>query len=104
MQGLRARVGLVLDASGSMGRQYKSGRVQELLDRVLPLALHFDDDGSLDVWAFDTMPKPLDPALLDNIGDYINTVRGGWKKAFDDFVERRAGLSKAGQDGFWLYH
>jgi stress response protein SCP2 len=80
LQGLRARVGLVLDASGSMRNQYKSGRVQELLDRVLPLALHFDDDGSLDVWAFDTTPKPLDPATLDNIGDYINTVRGGWKK------------------------
>jgi len=80
LQGLRARVGLVLDASGSMGHQYKSGRVQELLDRVLPLALHFDDDGRLDVWAFDTTPKPLDPATLDNIGDYINTVRGGWKR------------------------
>ncbi|MGQ9660594.1 MAG: VWA domain-containing protein [Thermochromatium sp.] len=78
LQGLRARVGLVLDASGSMSRQYKSRRVQELLDRVLPLALHFDDDGSLNVWAFDTTPKPLDPATLDNIGDYINTVRGGW--------------------------
>ena len=80
LQGLRAQVGLVLDASGSMGHQYKSGRVQELLDRVLPLALHFDDDGSLDVWAFDRTPKPLDPVTLDNISDYINTVQGGWKR------------------------
>lgn len=80
LHGLRARVGLVLDASGSMSQQYRSGRVQELLDRVLPLALHFDDDGSLDVWAFDTTPKPLDPATLDNIDGYINTVRGGWKR------------------------
>lgn len=82
LQGLRARVGLVLDASGSMRNQYKSGRVQELLDRVLPLALHFDDDGSLEVWAFDTTPKALAPATLANIREYIDTVQGGWKQWF----------------------
>jgi len=81
-QGLQttiARVGLVLDASGSMRQQYKSGRVQELLDRVLPLALHFDDDGQLDVWAFDRVAKPLPPATTGNIKGYVDNANGGWK-------------------------
>jgi hypothetical protein len=80
LQSTVARVGLVLDASGSMREQYKSGRVQELLDRVLPLALHFDDDGSLDVWAFDREPKPLPPATTRNIQGYLDTANGGWKQ------------------------
>lgn len=82
-QGLQetvARVGLVLDASGSMRRQYKDGRVQELLDRLLPLALHFDDDGSLDVWAFDDRPSALPPATTRNILGYVESAGGGWKR------------------------
>lgn len=75
-----ARVCLVLDASGSMHQQYKTGRVQELLDRVLPLALHFDDDGSFEVWAFHNEPKQLPPVTLANIKGYIDHVDGGWRK------------------------
>jgi len=75
-----ARVGVVLDASGSMRQQYKSGRVQELLDRVLPLALHFDDDGSLDVWGFDDEPIVLPVATTHNIQGYVDSVGGGWKR------------------------
>ncbi|WP_295388824.1 VWA domain-containing protein [uncultured Thiodictyon sp.] len=81
-QGLQetlARVGVVLDASRSMNRQYKTGRVQELLDRALPLALHFDDDGALDVWAFDDTPKTLPPATVHNIAGYTETAGGGWR-------------------------
>ncbi|MEA3641728.1 MAG: VWA domain-containing protein [Lamprobacter sp.] len=80
LQGLCARVGLVLDVSGSMYHQYDNGRVQELLDRVLPLALHFDDDGSLDVWAFADRSRRLDCAVLGNIRAYINTIHGGWRQ------------------------
>lgn len=79
MQATVARVGVVLDASRSMNRQYKSGRVQDLLDRVLPLALHFDDDGALDVWAFDDTPKRLAPATVHTIAGYIDTAGGGWR-------------------------
>lgn len=78
--GTIARVGVVLDASGSMRRQYRDGHVQTLLDRVLPLALHFDDDGSLDVWAFDDTPTPLPAASLDSIQDYTENAQGGWRR------------------------
>jgi stress response protein SCP2 len=75
-----ARVGLVLDASGSMSNQYASGRVQEVVDRILPLAVHFDDDGSLDCWAFAEKAKELTPVTLKNEQNYVKTEWGGWQK------------------------
>lgn len=74
-----ARVGLVLDASFSMNRQYAQGRIQEIINRVLPLAVHFDDDGALDVWAFSDHALALPPATLNNYADYIDTIEGGWR-------------------------
>jgi stress response protein SCP2 len=72
-----ARVALVLDASGSMSRQYSSGRVQEVVERILPLAVHFDDDGALDCWAFADRELPLAPVTLDNVQGYIAREQGG---------------------------
>jgi hypothetical protein len=66
-----ARVALVLDASGSMSRQYSSGRVQEVVERILPLAVHFDDDGALDCWAFADREGVLPPVTLDNVKGYV---------------------------------
>jgi stress response protein SCP2 len=66
-----ARVGLVLDASGSMTRQYRSGRVQEVVERVLPLAVHFDDDGALDCWIFADRSLELPAATLSNVDGYL---------------------------------
>jgi stress response protein SCP2 len=74
-----ARVGLVLDASGSMSGQYSKGRVQEVIERLLPLAVHFDDDGELDVWAFSRKVLELPPATLANYSDYINGAERGWR-------------------------
>jgi stress response protein SCP2 len=74
-----ARVGLVLDASGSMFAQYNSGKVQQLIERLLPLAVHFDDDGALDVWAFSNKPLSLPAATLQNYSDFIATAKQGWR-------------------------
>ncbi|MEC4750534.1 VWA domain-containing protein [Methylomicrobium sp. Wu6] len=74
-----ARVALVLDASGSMSGQYSKGRVQEVIERLLPLAVHFDDDGELDVWAFSRQALALPPATLANYADYINGTERGWR-------------------------
>lgn len=75
---VRARVVLVLDGSGSMTGQYKRGRVQEVVNRVLPLAVHFDDDGKLECWAFGDYPQYLSPVGLHNFRDYIKNDHGGW--------------------------
>ncbi|WP_312934977.1 VWA domain-containing protein [Pseudomonas sp.] len=77
---VRAKVAVVLDASGSMNGQYSKGRVQEVLDRLIPLAVAFDDDGDLDVFAFGAKPVQLSPATLYNYQDYIATDQGGWRK------------------------
>lgn len=79
LQDTVARVGLVLDASGSMMGQYSKGKVQAVVERLLTLAVHFDDDGELDVWAFSKTPLALPPATLANYADYINTANRGWR-------------------------
>lgn len=68
---VKARVAIVLDASGSMSRQYQIGRVQEIIERVLSLAVCFDDDGDLECWAFATQAKQLTPVKLQNVKNYI---------------------------------
>lgn len=50
---VRARVGLVLDITGSMRTLYRSGTVQKVVERILAVASQFDDDGLLDVWVYD---------------------------------------------------
>ncbi|MET1078616.1 MAG: VWA domain-containing protein [Pseudomonas sp.] len=79
LSAVSARVGLVLDGSGSMNGQYKQGRVQELLERLIPLAVHFDDDGALDCWAFGEKPQQLSPVSLANYQGYIDADQGGWR-------------------------
>lgn len=77
---LKARVGLVLDRSGSMHQQYKHGDVQKVIDRVLPLAVNFDDDGSFECWAFGAKTQRLDDVSLANVKNYIEQANKGWKK------------------------
>lgn len=74
---VKAQVVLVLDVSGSMKDQYNKGRVQRILDKVLPLALLFDENSSLESWGFATTYKQLTDATLDNIKDYITKADGG---------------------------
>lgn len=70
-----ARVGLVLDISGSMRKLYKNGTVQKVVERILAVASQFDDDGQLDVWVYDnefTRLKPVTEMEFENyVEDYI---------------------------------
>ncbi|MGN4051116.1 VWA domain-containing protein [Pseudomonas sp. SM4] len=75
----KARVVLVLDASGSMNHQYAKGRVQEVVDRLLPLAVSFDEDGELDCWAFGAKPLRLSPVTLSNHKGFIDSDSRGWR-------------------------
>ena len=77
---VQAKVALVLDASGSMHQQYTTGKVQEIVNRLLPIAVKFDDNASLDTWAFAQKPLSLGQVHLGNYVDFINKAQAGWKK------------------------
>jgi hypothetical protein len=66
-----ARVGLVLDISGSMRSLYKNGTVQKVVERILAVASQFDDDGTLDVWVYDNEFSRL-KSVTEN--DFLNYV------------------------------
>jgi hypothetical protein len=67
--GERAAVYLVIDHSGSMRRFFHNGAVQALAERVLALAAHFDDDGTVPVIFFDTVARePVEIAVTDYAG------------------------------------
>ncbi|MEU8132019.1 vWA domain-containing protein [Streptodolium elevatio] len=50
--GVRARVAVVLDRSGSMRQLYGGGTVGRLMERMAPVAAKLDVDGALDAWIF----------------------------------------------------
>ena len=70
-----ARVALIMDISGSMTDSYKKGIVQDVVNKVLPLAIQFDDDGELDFWYFGTRCKRM-PSV--NGGNYKTAVPRDW--------------------------
>ncbi len=74
-EGLRSKVGLVLDYSRSMSESYQNGSVQELLNKIIPLALKFDDNESLDIWIFENGFHRLENVTLKNLDGYIEKVR-----------------------------
>ena len=76
LETLVARVGLVMDISGSMTARFKNGTVQEIVNKTLPLAVQFDDDGELDCWFYGTTARRMDSV---NLGNYTEAVPKDWK-------------------------
>jgi hypothetical protein len=67
----KSRVALVLDYSGSMDYLYRTGFVQELLERLMPLGINFDDNGAIDVILFHNHAKDLGEVTLSNFTGFI---------------------------------
>ena len=70
-----AQVGINIDVSGSMKYLYESGAVQSAIERILPVALYFDDDGRIDTWVFSD-------------GDRMASIKPVTAKNYTDYVER----------------
>lgn len=77
LDGQRAKVVLVLDHSGSMGHEYKSGKMQRLAEKVLSVATGLDDDGDIDFFVFDTDAAHLGAISLTDYKGAIDRLRNG---------------------------
>ena len=74
IEGQRAQVVLVLDISASMNALYKSGVIQRAIERILGLAVAFDDDGQIDLLLSGTNAYPLPAVTLEEIEGYVERV------------------------------
>jgi hypothetical protein len=79
------RVAAALDISGSAEQLYKSGVIQETHDRMLGIAMKFDDNGEIDTWTFTEGFDRLPTATPENYGSYIT-----------EYVMRNDGIRKWG--------
>lgn len=81
--GQKAQVVLAIDYSGSMSQLYSSGLVQRVVERLVPIAMAFDDDESLEVHRFSTdctkISTNVTPTNLDGyVKKYVdNGYMGG---------------------------
>ncbi|MBK8183216.1 MAG: VWA domain-containing protein [Candidatus Competibacteraceae bacterium] len=74
LEGRRAQVVLVLDISASMNALYKTGVIQRAIERILGLAVTFDDDGRIDLLLFGTNAYQLLVVTLEEIEGYVERV------------------------------
>ncbi|MBU5676922.1 VWA domain-containing protein [Alkaliphilus sp. MSJ-5] len=71
-----AKVALILDISGSMTKIYKNRTVQSIVNKILPLAIQFDDNEELDFWYYGSRPKRMEAVTMSN---YYNAVPVNYK-------------------------
>ena len=69
-----ARVALAMDYSGSMSNLFANGSVQDVITRLLPIALKFDDNGELESWLFSNGKERLEAVTIDNYKNYVKKV------------------------------
>lgn len=77
---VKARVGLVMDITGSMYMAYQEGVVQEIVNKILPLAIQFDDDGQLDFWYY---AKTFEHRPAVDLNNYKTAVPDNWKEVMN---------------------
>lgn len=66
-----ARVAIAMDYSGSMSNMFSNGEVQEIVTRLLPIALKFDDNGELESWLFSNDCERINPVTISNHQNYV---------------------------------
>jgi len=87
IEGQFAKVKLVLDYSGSMANLYRDGDVQQLVERLLPIGMAFDDDGEVDVYLFhDGVIKIKETMNVKNINGFIDRAINGKKMGFTNYA------------------
>ena len=86
LQNIVARVALVLDKSGSMDDSYEDGTVQEIVNKILPIAVQFDDNGDLDFWIYADEAERRPSVNMQNYETAVSsTQKGFFKSIFSSF-------------------
>jgi hypothetical protein len=67
-----ARVVFVIDVSGSMQGEFNNGTVQDTVERLMPLALRFDDNGEMEIYRFSGTCNSCKNVGMGNIKDFVN--------------------------------
>lgn len=70
--GIVMAVKLVLDVSGSIQGLFSNGTMQELVDRLIPVGMRFDDNGSLEAYAFGSKIQSVDDIKASDFGSYVS--------------------------------
>ena len=71
---LSARVVVALDYSGSMMKMYNTGIIQKTLNRLVPLGLTFDDNGTIDFYLFKEDFRKFPDLCLQNYENYVEGI------------------------------
>ncbi len=69
----RAKVFVVIDRSLSMETLYCNGAVQDVLTRLLPLGLKFDDNGEIEVYVFNNHCTQMPSMNMNNYENYVKS-------------------------------
>ncbi len=69
--GVRARVLVVMDKTGSMSREYKKGVVHRVIERMVPVAIQLDDDGALECYLYAESFYKLPDLRVENLSEWI---------------------------------
>ncbi|WP_245673173.1 vWA domain-containing protein [Nocardia lijiangensis] len=89
--GVRARVVLVIDKTGSMVKQYRKKVVHRVVERMIPIATQLDDDGTLEAYLYALSYTKL-PDIEVAEGDR-------WSETFLHLNGTHAGIDYSGLGG-----
>lgn len=71
--GIRARVVLVIDKTGSMTRQYRDQVVHRVVQRMIPVATQLDDDGTLEAYLYAVSFAKLPDIAVEHGDEWART-------------------------------
>ncbi|MEU2124781.1 vWA domain-containing protein [Nocardia niwae] len=71
--GIRARVVLVVDKTGSMNRQYRDQVVHRVVQRMIPVATQLDDDGTLEAYLYAVSFVKLPDIAVEHADEWART-------------------------------
>lgn len=74
IQHVEAQIVFAIDISGSMNVMYKSGKIQELLTRLLAVGMNMDDNKSIEVFAFGQGNYEIGTATEGNHSRFVEDI------------------------------